>query len=356
MSISQIIKIEFNGKIACIGEELREYLNIKNTFNEDFLNKKGLCRTHDYEFIETFLISNKVGQSHRKYISNSKSLIIYQSGIKVLIAGRRQTESIEVAKRFNIDLNFIKEREYLKIIKESFSDLKGRQQYYVEREKGRGYYIDLYFEEINVAVECDEFGHLDREEDDEMERQSYIEEKLGCTFVRFNPDDKNFSIGKIIKEVRESSENNKKEFKPIEFFEFDDISMEMQCESVGSIMKDTILNYIRDIQFELQKEDYMCELNILTKKKNGVNYISYAETLLFCTNNIIKTNLEYGENSTGLFTIIIDGSKYDLKHNICITFSKNIINIQVPSCRTQKSEDKNIRDYIRKVREEFDNQ
>ena len=56
------------------------------------------------------------------------------------------------------------------------------------------YRVDLYFPEYRLAIECDEFGHEDRDIGYEVTRQKYIENKLDCIFIRYNPDAKDFKI------------------------------------------------------------------------------------------------------------------------------------------------------------------
>ena len=60
-----------------------------------------------------------------------------------------------------------------------------------------GYKIDLYFPRHQLAVECDEFGHKDRGIEYQVRRQKYIENKLGCQFIRFNPDARDFNIFEV---------------------------------------------------------------------------------------------------------------------------------------------------------------
>ena len=61
--------------------------------------------------------------------------------------------------------------------------------------------IDFYLPKRKLATEVDELGHFDRDEITENKRQKELEEYLGCTFIRINPDEKNFSandgLGKI---------------------------------------------------------------------------------------------------------------------------------------------------------------
>ena len=63
------------------------------------------------------------------------------------------------------------------------------------------YRIDLYFPKYKLAIECDEFDHRDRDIEYEAERQKNIEMLLDCTFVRFNPDAKDFCILKTVNKV-----------------------------------------------------------------------------------------------------------------------------------------------------------
>ncbi|KAK9831243.1 hypothetical protein WJX74_009122 [Apatococcus lobatus] len=55
--------------------------------------------------------------------------------------------------------------------------------------------VDLYLSKPKIAVECDEHGHSAYNQLQERQRQTFIEEQLGCTFVRFNPYAQGFSIG-----------------------------------------------------------------------------------------------------------------------------------------------------------------
>ena len=44
-------------------------------------------------------------------------------------------------------------------------------------------------------------GHNDRNVDYEIRRQRAIENELGCSFIRINPDEKNFNIFKAINKI-----------------------------------------------------------------------------------------------------------------------------------------------------------
>ena len=63
------------------------------------------------------------------------------------------------------------------------------------------YFVDLYFPDHKLAIECDENNHSDRDPIYEKTRQTYIENKMNCNFIRFNPDDKNFDIFEVISKI-----------------------------------------------------------------------------------------------------------------------------------------------------------
>ena len=47
----------------------------------------------------------------------------------------------------------------------------------------------------------DEKVHKDRNIDQEIKKQEAIKEKLGCEFVRIDPDEKNYNIFKAVNEM-----------------------------------------------------------------------------------------------------------------------------------------------------------
>jgi len=98
--------------------------------------------------------------------------------------------------RFTLDLTLKidrKEQKYIQMIMEAFSHEQMKLQYIVSN-----YQVDLYFPQYRIAVECDEHGHRDRDPQYEQQREEHIKAKLSCVFLRFNPDDPQFSIFTVI--------------------------------------------------------------------------------------------------------------------------------------------------------------
>lgn len=105
-----------------------------------------------------------------------------------------------VAKKLGVsipkDADITKEQKTIGQIRRAFQHLRIVQQYKVGQ-----YYIDLYIPDYRVAIECDEEGHRRYSPQDEYKRQNYIERRLNCTFVRYNPDAPSFNIGDVINHI-----------------------------------------------------------------------------------------------------------------------------------------------------------
>ena len=56
------------------------------------------------------------------------------------------------------------------------------------------YMFDFYLPKRQPAIEVDELGHEDRKQNKENKRQKELEEYPKCTFIRINPDEKDFSV------------------------------------------------------------------------------------------------------------------------------------------------------------------
>jgi len=69
------------------------------------------------------------------------------------------------------------------------------------RQKRVGpYYIDLYFEDYNLAIECDENAHKGRDITDERTREQYLLEQ-NITILRYNPNNKNFDLSNVLRKI-----------------------------------------------------------------------------------------------------------------------------------------------------------
>ena len=105
-----------------------------------------------------------------------------------------------ISDKLDLNLEYVynvsKQQETLDIIIAAFKTLSCIPEYKVDQ-----YRIDLYFPDLKVAVECDEHGHVNRDKQYEQNREHFIKNKLGCVFVRYNPDSPGFNIGNVIHEI-----------------------------------------------------------------------------------------------------------------------------------------------------------
>ena len=177
----------------------------------EYNNEKWYALTDIGDFLGIKRLSNKVfnTEKYRKILKmqtkGGKQNIVAVNihGVKQVLQSSRSINKEKLITYLNIDMNIIfdcKESYYLKIISSSFKSLKQNFQHNVD-----GYRIDLYFPDYNLAIEVDEFNHIDRNKVDDMIREKHITQKLGCKFIRFNPDEKNFNIGDIISNILENT-------------------------------------------------------------------------------------------------------------------------------------------------------
>ena len=197
----------FCGKDLCV---MLEYTDIKQALqnNVDYDYKKSLSLLSSE--MGQSNCSNLLGQNNLKNISynEGKTVYINARGLRSLLAKsnlktpniiKKIKEHPFLSKYMQIEtIVFRKEQEYISCIKETFYYMKCKSQFSVG-----SYYIDLYIKDYNLAIECDEFDHRDRDPLYEEERQRYIENKLGCHFIRFNPDEYDFSIFRVIGDIHQ---------------------------------------------------------------------------------------------------------------------------------------------------------
>lgn len=179
-----------------VGRDIAEALEYKKTRN-------AIERHVDDEDKQTLLWRDY----HTKYNlwkgnDHSNKVIISKRGVQSLLSSSNMPNAIGLCNYLGIEIggynNVKKEQRTLLQIMQAFSGEDMQRQYSVSEGK---YRIDLYFPKYKLAIECDEYGHRDRPAGYDETRQQYIEDKLGCHFIRYNPDSKNFSIFKVINRI-----------------------------------------------------------------------------------------------------------------------------------------------------------
>ena len=142
-----------------------------------------IYKKHRYE-----LVDEPIKQRNRRFLSIDWALKI--------IMDCRTDESFSLKRNLGFNLHDVintKEQTVLRSIKDVFEGEDMQTQYSV-----LSYRIDLYFHKYKLAIEVDELGHVDRNVNNEIERQKALERKLNCVFIRINPDENDFNIFKEI--------------------------------------------------------------------------------------------------------------------------------------------------------------
>lgn len=181
------------------GKDIAKILGYDNTTksirdNVDKEDKRSLS-----DIIYQYNISNK------KYNQNQlKTIYINKVGLITLLTYSKQPNKSDFIRwckdKFNINYQIItrlyKEQETVGQLIKVFDYKEYKLQYSIGT-----YRIDLYFPNEKLAIECDEYGHKDRNSEYEKDRELFIKNELKCNFIRYNPDDPNFCIFKLIQKI-----------------------------------------------------------------------------------------------------------------------------------------------------------
>jgi very-short-patch-repair endonuclease len=138
-------------------------------------------------------------------LQHNTILISRDGAVEILLKTKKRIspDVLHILKSFGIDTTnrkcLTKEQQTLSALTNVFKTEKFEDQFKVGK-----YYLDLYFPEYKIVIECDENGHTDRKPYDERVRMDYVNEALGLTdynWIRYNPDEKDFDISKVMGQI-----------------------------------------------------------------------------------------------------------------------------------------------------------
>ena len=175
-----------------VGYEVATLLGYKNPKNiiTNNVSKSNKLEFRDYPGIKNPELDPRV------------ILISRDGAIEILLKTRKRIspDVLHILKKFNIDTTnrkcLTKEQQTLSTITNVFKTEKFEDQHKIGT-----YYLDLYFSDYKIVIECDENGHADRKPWKERARMDYVNEKLEINdshWIRFNPDEHDFDIAKVI--------------------------------------------------------------------------------------------------------------------------------------------------------------
>ena len=138
--------------------------------------------------LRTFATDEKVLVKTTTKGGRQNELFLTRKGLQRLVACSRSVNASVLARVMGMDVisrtrvDFY-ESETVSAIFKAFSGENIILQHVIGP-----YRIDMYMPDYAIAIECDEDHHTQRNQED-GERQQYIENVTGATFVRYRPDD-----------------------------------------------------------------------------------------------------------------------------------------------------------------------
>ncbi len=208
-------------------------------------------------------------------VLDPRTILITRDGaVEILLKTRKRItpDALHILKKFGIETTnrkcLTKEQQCLLSITNTFKTEKFEDQYKVDC-----YYIDLYFPEYKILVEVDENGHKDRKPGDERQRMDIVNEILGIDdnqWIRFNPDEHDFDITKVIGRIyRKIDEIKHKLSKTIK-----NIDEEEKIKKIESEIKE-----IYSVSIDKETDEYIAPTKeILIKLTNKYTYKQIINT------------------------------------------------------------------------------
>ena len=183
---------ELDQKLRVIKLNENTYFNVSDIGNILKLsNPRQSIQTIPYNERHKFKLSTPGGEQTCSFLT--------LKGLKTYLTRCRCTNINILAKYLNVDIINLHSVSYeissISCIMKAFKDEKMTLQYYIDK-----YRIDLFFNDFNIAVECDENQHK-HAKDYDQKREEYIIAKIGCTFIRYHPDKPNFDIFEVINNI-----------------------------------------------------------------------------------------------------------------------------------------------------------
>ena len=174
-----------------------KYLGLaKILMSVEGLDKREIRARHEFGSI---CVSYCAGTKDQQ---NKTDIFILRKGVKYVISrSRKSTYNLRIlAKALGINIHenkwLFKEQEMILRVMTAFKGEKMCTQYNLD-----GCRIDLYLPEHKLPLKCDEFGHRKRDIEHEMRSQKHTEEKLGCKFIRYNPDAEDLNLFRVINQI-----------------------------------------------------------------------------------------------------------------------------------------------------------
>jgi very-short-patch-repair endonuclease/prophage antirepressor-like protein len=183
----------------------------------------------------------------KKPKQDPKTILITRDGaIEILIKTRKRIspDVLHILKEFHIETTnrkcLTREQQSLSAITDVFKTENFEDQYKVGK-----YYLDLYFKDYKIVIECDEEGHADRKPHKERERMDYVNKTLEITdsnWIRYNPDENGFDVLRVIGQI----------YRKMYDIKFKEISITNGYDEMNEEMKTSMQEKLKKIEEEMK--------------------------------------------------------------------------------------------------------
>lgn len=160
--------------------------------------KKNYQENIHYIVLKDNATLNKNGTRHGGH--NKRKIMLSESAFNLFknSYNLRNRYITTISDNINVvsSINMCIENQTIGFIWNCFNEVTSLKRQY----KIHTYKVDLYFLDYKLVIECDEYGHTDRDPNYEKTREEYIT-ALGNKIIRFNPNIEKFDLSNVIKDI-----------------------------------------------------------------------------------------------------------------------------------------------------------
>jgi very-short-patch-repair endonuclease len=162
-------------------------IQIKVIDNEPWFLAADIARALGVKDTSRMIEHARVKENEKNIFPNKtrggeqKQIFVTRLGLKKVLANSKKPNAAQLSESLGLDMCIYTrvEASHIGNIRKAFKDILSMDEYGVGK-----YNVDLYFPSLNLVIECDQKNHNDYNKQTEKERENYIKDKLGCTFIR----------------------------------------------------------------------------------------------------------------------------------------------------------------------------
>ena len=187
-------------------------IQVKVIDNEPWFLAGDIAKALNIKNVSEMVRGANIKENERNIFPNKtrggkqKQIFVTRLGLKKVLASSKKPNAAQLSESLGLGMCIYTrvEASHIGNIRKAFKDVLSIDEYAVGK-----YNVDLYFPSLNLVIECDQNNHNHYNRQTEKERENYIKDKLGCTFIRFNPDEPGFMVGDIIYQISKFIQKHK---------------------------------------------------------------------------------------------------------------------------------------------------